>query len=233
MKGWKAPPVELGHGRPVAPQLHGRALSAEVSLRRVRRGRLRQDPSGRRRDGQPHHDALGDHGQVRPREEDRARRRRVGRVVRAAAGQHAGFPRPAEQRARRADCRAPHQHLRAPCRPRPHGQHRPDDQRAAGDDHHRQREDGPDADVPRVQDVPAVSGRDVRSGDVRRGRLYARQHHAAPRRRDRREGRGRHALAGAHECRSEPARRHLGTPCPGSRPEPRPARRSRGRPSTA
>ena len=68
-EGLEGAPVELGHGRPLASQLHGRALSAEVSLGRVRRGRLRQDPSGRRRDGQHHHDALGDHGQVRSREE--------------------------------------------------------------------------------------------------------------------------------------------------------------------
>ena len=46
-----------------------------------------RDPEDDARDGPHHRDPLGDHGQVRPAEEDRAGRRRVGRLVRAAARQ--------------------------------------------------------------------------------------------------------------------------------------------------
>ena len=59
------------------------------------------DPQVDARDGPPRRDPLGDHGQVRPAEEDRAGRRRVGGLVRAAARQQPGLPRPAEQPARR------------------------------------------------------------------------------------------------------------------------------------
>ena len=59
--------------------------------------RVRRDPEDDARDGPHHRDPLGDHGQVRPAEEDRAGRRRVGRVVRAAAGDEPRLPRPAEQ----------------------------------------------------------------------------------------------------------------------------------------
>ena len=120
-------------------------------------------------------------------------------------GSTPGFPRPAEQRARRADRLAPPQHLRAPRRPRAHGQHRADGERPAGDDPHRQGEDDPDADLSRVQDVRAVPGRDVRAGDLRRGRLHARRHHAATSRRPGGERQGRHALARPHQHRSDAA----------------------------
>ena len=52
------------------------------------------------------------------------------------------------------------------CRPRAHGQHRADGERAAGDDPHEIREDGPHSDLPGVQDVPAVPGRDLPPGAV-------------------------------------------------------------------
>ena len=132
-----------------------------------------RDPEVDTRDGPPHRDPLGDHGQVRPAEEDRAGRRRVGGVVRAAARQQPGLPRPAEQPARRRSGGAQPQHLRAPRRPRAHGEHRPDGQRAAGDDPDGQGEDGPHADVPRVQDVRALPGRHLRAGQLRRRHLHA------------------------------------------------------------
>jgi alpha-L-arabinofuranosidase len=44
------------------------------------------------------------------------------------------------------------------CRPRKHGQHRPDGKRAAGDDPHRWRRDATDADLSRIQDARAVPG---------------------------------------------------------------------------
>ena len=138
-----------------------------------------RDPQVDARDGPPHRDALGDHGQVRPAEEDRAGRRRVGGLVCAAARQQPGLPGPAEQPARRRPGGAQPEHLRPPCRPRAHGQHRADGQRAAGDDPDGQGEDGPDADLPRVQDVRAVPGRHLRAGQLRRRQLHPRRRHAA------------------------------------------------------
>ncbi len=84
-------------------------------------------------------------------------------------GSNPGLPGPAEQHARRHSGRAEPEHLRPSCRPRAHGQHRADDQRAAGDDPDGQGEDGPDADLPRLQNVCAVPGRDVRAGHLRCG----------------------------------------------------------------
>ena len=75
----------------------------------------------------------------------------------------------------------------------------------------RQREDGPDADVSRVQDVRAVPGRHVRAADLRRGELHAGRDHAAPRGRHRGQGRFGHAVAGTHQRGSDEAgrdRRH-------------------------
>ena len=45
------------------------------------------------------------------------------------------------------------------------GQHRTDDQCAAGNDHHGQREDGADSNLLRLQNVRAVPGRHIRAGD--------------------------------------------------------------------
>ena len=66
--------------------------------------------------------------------------------------------------------------------------------------------------LPRLQDVRAVPGRDLRAGHVRRRHLHARRHHPAARGRDRGEGRQRQAVAGDHQPRSEPAGRHRGQP---------------------
>ena len=150
----------------------------------------------------------GDHGQVRSREEDCAGRRRMGRVVCRVARQHAGLPGPAEQPARRDPRRAQPQHLLAACRARSRRQHRADDQRAAGDDHHRQGEDDADADLPRVPDVRALPGRHRGSGHVRCRLLHASRPHAAARGRDRGEGRRRHALDGADQHRPGAADRN-------------------------
>ena len=101
-EGVAGPQVELGHRRPVAAQLHGRALAAGVQVGRLRRSGVRPDPQVDAGDGRPHRDARGDHGQVRSGEEARAGRRRVGRLVRAAARHTSGLPGAAEQPARRA-----------------------------------------------------------------------------------------------------------------------------------
>ena len=69
-----------------------------------------------------------------------------------------------------------------------------------------------------------VPGRDVRAGHLRRRHLHARRHHAAARRRHRGQGRRRHAVAGPHQPRSQPARRHRGEAWPASRPARHPAR---------
>ena len=54
--------------------------------------RVRRDPEDDTRDGPHHRDPLGDHGQVRPAEEDRAGRRRVGRAgTRRCRGRNPGF----------------------------------------------------------------------------------------------------------------------------------------------
>ena len=47
-EGLEGPPVELGHGRPVAAQLHGGALAAGLQVGRVRRDGVRADPASRR-----------------------------------------------------------------------------------------------------------------------------------------------------------------------------------------
>ena len=104
-----------------------------------------------------------DHGQVRSREEDRLRRRRMGHLVRSGSRARAGLPLSAEHAARCAGRGAQLQHLPPPCRSRAHGQHRADGQRAAGDDPDRRPEDGADADLSRLPDVPAVPGRDLSS----------------------------------------------------------------------
>ena len=68
MKAWKGRTVELGHGRPVAAQLHrGRSWPPSYDVGRVRRGRVRRDPEDDARDGRAHREALRDHGQVRSR----------------------------------------------------------------------------------------------------------------------------------------------------------------------
>ena len=92
------------------------------------------------------------------------------------------------------------------------GQHRPDGQRAAGDDPDGQGEDGPDADLSRLQDVRAVPGRDLRAGHLRRRQLHAGDEQPAARGCHRREGRGRQAVAGRHESRSQPIRRGRAEP---------------------
>ena len=61
--------------------------------------------------------------------------------------------------------RAEHQYLRSPCGARARRQHRPDGQRAPGDDPHRQGKDVADADLPRFPHVPAVPGCDLAAGD--------------------------------------------------------------------
>ena len=93
-------------------------------------------------------------------------------------------------------------------------------------------EDGPDADVPRVQDVRALPGRDVRAGDLRRGHVHQRQRDAAARGRHRREGRGR-ARCGSRSPTSIPTAPPT-SPCasPGPARSRQPAKRSRPRPLT-
>ena len=88
-----------------------------------------------------------------------ARRGRMGHLVRHRAGHQSRLPVPAEHAARRARGGAQHQHLRQARRPREDGQHRPDDQRAAGHDPDQGREDGPDAHLSRLRDVQVVPGR--------------------------------------------------------------------------
>ena len=100
-EGVAGPLVELGHGRPVPAQLHRAEVAPVAQVHRVRRERVRRDPEDDARDGPHRRDPLGDHGQVRPAEEDRAGRRRVGRLVRTAARDEPRLPGPAEQPARR------------------------------------------------------------------------------------------------------------------------------------
>ena len=68
---------------------------------------------------------------------------------------------PAKQPERRDSGIAEPEHLRAPCRSRAHGEYRPDDQRAAGDDPDGQGEDDSHSDLLHLQDVCAVPGRDA------------------------------------------------------------------------
>ncbi len=73
-------------------------------------------------------------------------------------GNEPGISRAAEQPARRHHCRVEHQHLRPPRGSRAHGEHRPNDQCTAGHDPHRQGQDDPHTDVPRLSHVRAISG---------------------------------------------------------------------------
>ena len=84
------------------------------------------------------------------------------------AGSNPGLPGSAEQPAGCHSGCAQSQHLRASRRSRAHGEHRSDDQCAAGDDHDRQREDGPDADLLRLQNVRALPGRNLCAGHIQR-----------------------------------------------------------------
>ena len=183
----------------------------KLRVGRVRRGRVRQILQTDARNGRPDHGALGDHGQVRSREEDRARRRRMGRLVCAAAGQQSGFlvqqnslrdailaalnlnifARHAD-RVRMANIAQMINVLQAMILT-------DKEKMVLTPTYHVFRMYVP------FQDATFVPV------DVRRGHLYARRRHAAARRRHRREGRGRQAVAGGHQCRSEPARRHRGT----------------------
>ena len=93
-----------------------------------------------------------------------------------------------------------------PCRPRAHGQHRADDQRAAGHDPDRQREDGSHADLLRLQNVRAVPGRHLRARHFRRWHVHARRHHFAARGCHRSERQSRQIVAGNHQRRSKSVR---------------------------
>ena len=112
-------------------------------------------------------------------------------VVRAIAGQQSGISGTAEQPARRNPGRAEPEYICSPRRPGTHGQHRANDQRTAGNDPDRQRKDGADADIPRLQDVHAISGLNVCSHRIRRRQVYPRRYHFATRRCHRCERRGR------------------------------------------
>ena len=131
MKAWKGAAVELGHGRPLAAQLHGRALAAGLPVGRLRReaeyaeilkATLEMD------DLIATHSAIMD--KYDPEKKSRSSSTSGAPGTRRCPGSNGGLPRPAEQPARRHPGRAQPQHLRPPRRPRPHGQHRADDQRA-------------------------------------------------------------------------------------------------------
>ena len=81
-----------------------------------------------------------DHGQVRSQQEGGDDRGRVGHLVRRRAGHASALPLPAEHDARRHRRGDDARHLQQALRPRAHGQHRADGQRAAGDDADRQGE---------------------------------------------------------------------------------------------
>ena len=121
-------------------------------------------------------------------------------------GTNRGFPGAAEQPARRHHRGAEPQHLRAPCRPRAHGQHRADGQRAAGHDPHRQGEDAADADLSRASSmyVPFQDATFLpvtfNAGSYSTATSRCRGSMPSPR------GQGRQALAGADQPRSESAR---------------------------
>ena len=127
-------------------------------------------------------------------------------------GYEPGLSGPAEHAPRRPLGGAQPEHLRPPRRPRADGQHRPDDQRAAGHDPDGQGQDGPDADLPRLRDVPAVPGRDLRPGRLRRRRLRTWRRHPAARRCHRGQGHDRQALARPHQRRPPAPRRDRGEP---------------------
>jgi alpha-N-arabinofuranosidase len=98
-EGVEGPPVELGHGRPVAAQLHGRALAAglqsvgfgEKEYAEILQATLEMDGliAARR-----------DHGQVRPEKKSRSSSTSGARGTRSCR-QHARASSPAEQPARR------------------------------------------------------------------------------------------------------------------------------------
>ena len=73
---------------------------------------------------------------------------------------------PAELDPRRGAGRPHVPHLSRAQRPREDGQHRPDGERAAGDDPHRRREDAAHADLPCVRDVQGASRRDALAGAI-------------------------------------------------------------------
>src|ERR1035441_9229055 len=134
----------------------------------------------------------------------------MGCVVRTVARLEPGLPGPAKQLAGCHSGFPEPEHLRPPCRPGAHGQHRPDDQRAAGRDRHGQSEDGSHAHLSRLPDVCAVPGCDVRAGHSGCRHLHERRHPFAASGCDRREGRVRQTVAGAHESRSREACRDRG-----------------------
>ena len=138
---------------------HHAQLAAERLGDHVRRGRIRQDAGDHHPHRRHHHQAFRHHGQVRSTQARLAGPGRVGHVVGRRARHESRLPVPAEHAARRAGGGAQHQHLRQACRPAEAGQHRADDQRAAGDDPHQGREDGPDADLSRLRNVQVVPGR--------------------------------------------------------------------------
>ena len=88
-------------------------------------------------------------------------------------GTQSWFSGAAEQPARRHPCGPEPEHLCPPCRASARGEHRPDDQCSAVNDHDGQRKDGPDSDLLRVQNVCAVPGCHVRTGDFRRWLVHA------------------------------------------------------------
>ena len=207
-EGLEEQDLGLGHRGPVIAFVHRGQVAAGVQGDRLRRERIRHHPQVHAEHGVAGEHAQRGHGQVRSRKEDRAGRGRVGRVARADARQPGRIPRAAEQPARRAGRGAEPQHLRAPRRARAGGQHRADGQRAAGDDLHAQREDGPDAHLPRLPHVRAVPGCDAGSGAVRSGDLQVRRHRAAARGCHRGARSGRQVVAGADQPRPESRRQH-------------------------
>src|SRR5256886_16248668 len=157
------------HGRRPRPALlHGRRLlgSQRLGDRFHRTGMVHRLAEGAAR-GRPDHPPHGRDGPIRPPQARGARRGRVGPVARRGAGHESGVPVPAEHAARRARRRRVARHLQPPRRPGPHGQHRPDDQRAAGDDPDRGRPDGPHAHLPCVRAVHGAPRRRPLAADIR------------------------------------------------------------------
>jgi hypothetical protein len=84
-----------------------------------------------------------------------------GHLDRRGAGHEPRLPVSAEQPARCDPGRAELPHLPRPRGPRDDDQHRADRERSPGDDPDRRREDGPDADLPRLRDVQRHQGATV------------------------------------------------------------------------
>ena len=172
---------------------------------RLRRGPMGLDPLPCAAHGRAGHPAQRDHGPLRSGAADRPLRRRMGHLVRCRARLDPGLPLPAEFAARRRGGGADAQHLPPPHRAGEARRHRPDGQRAPGDDPHRRAEDAADADLSRLRHVPAVQGRDALSGAGRGTALPLRRRGPADGRRLRRARRRRPPLPRSGEPRSEPA----------------------------